>query len=87
LREIKVYPIVRETHLHVEDEEVREACERLVQVLMRDEEGEEKVDDGMKALERVPKKQFSHPQAMNGGGSWAKQEEEEDSDDDRIVEV
>ncbi|KAI9836054.1 MAG: hypothetical protein M1819_001665 [Sarea resinae] len=42
LRDIRVYPIVRETHLGVEDEAVREACDRLVQVLMRDEEGEEK---------------------------------------------
>ncbi|PHH78653.1 hypothetical protein CDD80_6545 [Ophiocordyceps camponoti-rufipedis] len=38
MRNIKVYPIVRETHLRVDDEGVREACERLVQVLMRDEE-------------------------------------------------
>ena len=46
LRGIKVYPIVRETHLHVEDEEVREGCDRIVQVIMRDEanaEGEPKV--------------------------------------------
>ena len=42
LRNVKVYPIVRETHLQVEDEEVREAVDRLVQVLMRDEEGEER---------------------------------------------
>lgn len=41
-RQIKVYPIVRECHLHVDNEEVREACDRLVQVLQRDEEeGEE----------------------------------------------
>jgi len=40
LRGVKVYPIVRELHLHVEDEGVREGCDRLVQVLMRDEEGE-----------------------------------------------
>jgi hypothetical protein len=74
--------------LQIEDEGVREVCERLVQVLMRDEEGEEKVDEGMKALERVPKKTFSHPQAMAGAGSWAKPEDEgEDSDDDKIVEV
>ncbi|RDA87402.1 hypothetical protein CP532_7023 [Ophiocordyceps camponoti-leonardi (nom. inval.)] len=38
MRSVKVYPIVRETHLRVHDEGVREACERLVQVLMRDEE-------------------------------------------------
>jgi hypothetical protein len=37
MREIKVYPIIRETHLRVDDEGVREACDRLVQVLMRDE--------------------------------------------------
>ncbi|KAK0979180.1 Protein hgh1 [Friedmanniomyces endolithicus] len=41
LREVKCYPIVRELHLQVEDEGVREGCDRLVQVLMRDEEGEE----------------------------------------------
>jgi hypothetical protein len=38
LRQVKVYPIVRETHLKVDDDDVREACERLVQVLMRDDE-------------------------------------------------
>jgi hypothetical protein len=41
LREIKVYPIVRETHSRVNDDGVKDACERLVNVLMRDEEGEE----------------------------------------------
>lgn len=40
MREVSVYPVIRECHLHVEDEEVREACDRLVQVIMRDEEGE-----------------------------------------------
>lgn len=40
MRAVQVYPIVRECHLNVEDEGVREACDRLVQVLMRDEEGE-----------------------------------------------
>jgi hypothetical protein len=42
LRQVKVYPIVREVHLHVEDDEVRESVDRLVQVIMRDEEGEGK---------------------------------------------
>ncbi|KAI0401818.1 hypothetical protein F4802DRAFT_578543 [Xylaria palmicola] len=40
MREIKVYPIIRETHARVRDEGVQDACERLVQVLMRDEEDE-----------------------------------------------
>jgi hypothetical protein len=43
MREVQVYPIIRECHLHVDDEDVQEACDRLVQVLMRDEEGEETV--------------------------------------------
>jgi hypothetical protein len=57
MREVKVYPIIRETHLRVNDEGVQEACERLVQVLMRDEEDEapgdrvEAEDDDMKILE------------------------------------
>jgi hypothetical protein len=42
LRRVKVYPIVREVHLHVDDDEVRESVDRLVQVIMRDEEGEGK---------------------------------------------
>ncbi|KAI2780837.1 hypothetical protein F4815DRAFT_116144 [Daldinia loculata] len=44
MRNVKVYPIIRETHLRVNDEGVRDACERLVQVLMRDEEDPDKVD-------------------------------------------
>ena len=40
MRQVKVYPIIRECHLHVEDESVRDSCDRLVQVLLRDEEGE-----------------------------------------------
>ncbi|KAH6616794.1 hypothetical protein C7974DRAFT_402455 [Boeremia exigua] len=44
LRRVKVYPIVRECHLHTEDEGVREACDRVVQILMRDEEGEESAE-------------------------------------------
>ncbi|MCJ1486250.1 hypothetical protein MMC06_006427, partial [Schaereria dolodes] len=40
LREKGVYLVVRECHAAVEDEGVREGCERLVQVLMRDEEGD-----------------------------------------------
>lgn len=38
MRKVQVYPIVREAHARVEDEGVKDACDRLVQVLMRDEE-------------------------------------------------
>jgi hypothetical protein len=40
MREVKVYPIIRELHMQVEDEGVREGCDRLVQVLMRGEPGD-----------------------------------------------
>ncbi|KAL5332679.1 hypothetical protein BJX70DRAFT_383485 [Aspergillus crustosus] len=57
LRAINVYPVIRECHLHVNNDDVQEACDRLVQVLMRDEEGEEKPflapgqDDDQKVVE------------------------------------
>lgn len=38
LRKIKLYPIIRELHQAVPDEDISGACDRLVQVLMRDEE-------------------------------------------------
>jgi hypothetical protein len=40
LRQVQVYPIIRELHLHIENENVAEGCDRLVQVLMRGEEGD-----------------------------------------------
>lgn len=48
MRDINVYPVIRETHLRVDDEGVKDACDRLVQVLMRDEEdegGQARVDE------------------------------------------
>ncbi|KAL4959183.1 protein HGH1 [Aspergillus stella-maris] len=42
LRAVSVYPVIREVHIHVNDDDVREACDRLVQVIMRDEEDEAK---------------------------------------------
>lgn len=53
MRKVNVYPIVRDCHLHVENEKVREACDRLVQVLLRDE-----ADDG-------PGKEGKEDQAQN----------------------
>ncbi|KAF2473407.1 DNA-binding protein-like protein HGH1 [Lindgomyces ingoldianus] len=71
LRKVKVYPIVRECHLHVEDESVREACDRLVQVIMRKEEGEE--DDV--------------PNGSGGGGRLVELKEGEDDEDERIIDI
>jgi hypothetical protein len=41
LRAKKVYPIIQKLHLWESSEEVQEAIERLVQLLMRDEASEE----------------------------------------------
>ncbi|KAF4552257.1 HGH1-like protein [Elsinoe fawcettii] len=52
LRAKKVYPVVRELHEHTDDEEVREAVDRLVQVVMRDEKGEgEEMPEAPKVVE------------------------------------
>ncbi|KAF2271781.1 DNA-binding protein-like protein HGH1 [Westerdykella ornata] len=78
LRRVKVYPIIRECHLQVEDEGVREACDRLVQVLMRKEEGEEDGDEGQDGG------------ASKGAGRLVelKQDGEEDEDEEeRIVDI
>ncbi|KAK7722917.1 Protein hgh1 [Botryosphaeria dothidea] len=72
LRAIKVYPIIRETHLHVEDEEVREAVDRVVQIIMRKEEGEE---------EDLPPEM----RAANGAPQITENGEEEDEDEQVVT--
>ncbi|OAA55339.1 hypothetical protein SPI_08434 [Niveomyces insectorum RCEF 264] len=73
LRAVQVYPLLRETHLRVEDEDLREAVDRLVQVLMRDEaEGEEEV---------VVEEELPRVAEIKGDGADSEDEE------DRIVEV
>lgn len=56
MRAVKVYPVIRECHLHVDDDDVREACDRLVQVLLR-EEGGEGTEDTAQATDGPPKDQ------------------------------
>lgn len=55
MREVKVYPIIRELHSHHEDQDVKEGVDRLVQVLMRGEEGDdpEKIH-GKPKVEELP---------------------------------
>ena len=48
LRRVKVYPVIRELHVDVEDDGIREGADRLVQVLMRDEVEEAEMDENMK---------------------------------------
>ncbi|KAH9909097.1 hypothetical protein F4778DRAFT_715315 [Xylariomycetidae sp. FL2044] len=71
MREIKVYPIIRETHLRVNHDGVKDACERLVQVLMRDEA--EPSQSG-----RVEEIEQDEPK---------KEDVDDDDEDDQIVEV
>ena len=69
------YFVVRELHVAVEDEGVREGCERLVQVLMQEDERE-----GMQEVEEV---------SGDGGRMLMEtsKEENESDDDDRVVEI
>lgn len=72
MREVNVYPIIRETHARVHDEEVQEVCERLVQVLMRDEEDDEKKESRVEELGEVKE---------------GEEENKDEDDDEEIVEV
>lgn len=72
LRKVKVYPIIRECHLHVDDEDVREACDRVVQIIQRREEGEEE----------------DIPEHVGGdSGKLVELKDEEDDEDERIVDI
>lgn len=44
MRAVQVYPLIRETHMRVDNEDLRDACDRLVQVLARDEAPDAKED-------------------------------------------
>ncbi|CAO2647861.1 Nn.00g087830.m01.CDS01 [Neocucurbitaria sp. VM-36] len=72
LRRIKVYPIVRECHLQIDDEGVREACDRVVQIVMRKEEGEEEdIPDGI----------------GGDSGKLVELKDEEEDEDEKIVDI
>ncbi|KAH7077782.1 hypothetical protein BKA63DRAFT_532252 [Paraphoma chrysanthemicola] len=72
LRKVKVYPIIRECHLHVENDDVRDACDRVVQVIQRKEEGEEE----------------DIPDAVGGdSGRMVELKNDEEDEDDKIVDI
>ncbi|GFF50049.1 FAM203 family protein C1020.12c [Aspergillus udagawae] len=77
MRSINVYPIIRECHLHVDDEDVREACDRLVQVLMRDEEGEENASQA----------QIEGTNSMSSYSDIHERQESAQNDDEKVVEL
>ena len=93
LRGKGAYLVVRECHVAVEDEGVREGCERLVQVLMRDEEGDVKGghEGRMHAL-------GGSRRAVGGGTAAAEGEagrmvtqvdvkDDDDDEDDQVIEI
>ncbi|KAF2828429.1 DNA-binding protein-like protein HGH1 [Ophiobolus disseminans] len=72
LRNVKVYPIIRECHMHVEDDDVREACDRVVQIIQRKEEGEEE----------------DIPEAVGGdGGKMVALQDDEEDEDERVIDI
>jgi len=75
IKEAGAYVIIRELHLEVEDEAVREVCERVVQVLMGDEVDGEDTQNRQRRL------------GAASGGTMVTQREAEEDDDDQIVEI
>ena len=90
LRGLGCYYVVRECHLAVDDEGVREACDRMVQVLMRDEEGEEGKDDVRNVHGFSAKGQMSDCVEGGVGGVGGHmvtsvQPDSDEDDDDKVV--
>lgn len=88
LRAKGVYYVVRECHLAVEDEIVREACDRVVQVLMRDEEGEEpaREREASDRREHEQKREQPAPGGHQDAGGMVQGVTESDEDNE-IVDV
>lgn len=78
MRRVKVYPVIRECHLHVEDENVREAGDRLVQVLLRKE------PDSHSDTEKADTEADTGTIPRFSGGT---ESDENDSEDNKIVEI
>ncbi|KAF2178784.1 DUF383-domain-containing protein [Zopfia rhizophila CBS 207.26] len=74
LRKVRVYPIIRECHMQVEDEGVREACDRIVQIIMRKEEGDEEDEPPMNGGDE-------------GGGRLVELQEGVEDADEKIVDI
>ncbi|CAF9915646.1 MAG: hypothetical protein GOMPHAMPRED_000815 [Gomphillus americanus] len=86
LRKHGAYYVVRECHLAVDNEDVRAGCDRLVQILMRDEEAEEpnvnKQPSGMDLLSGL-----ASEGRMVTTEPIKKPVEESDDEDDKIIEI
>lgn len=94
MREASVYPFIRECHLHVEDDDVRDACERLVQLLLRPEQGEGTEAERAAAPEEARTKAIEDGTPDTGEKKQEEQEKQEkqagddgDSEDEKIVPI
>lgn len=82
------YPIIRELHLHIGDEGVRRACERIVDVIMEDETSAGNVETSAlpgqgKVIGEVNARDRGTMVTQKGAGI----EDDHDSDDDKIVPI
>ena len=75
------YAVVRECHLRVEDEGSREGCEKVVDILMRDEEGEEAPNEG-----RGKKGGRGAVREIDGGGDAGRMVTQRELDEDNRLE-
>ncbi|KAI9736261.1 MAG: hypothetical protein M1834_001147 [Cirrosporium novae-zelandiae] len=88
VREAGSYLVVRELHVDVEDEGVREVCERLVDVLQRDEAPTEEEDETkQKTLEQGISSLSISTAAKEKNEKIEKAEDFDDEDDDKVVEI
>lgn len=95
LRDHGTYHVIRECHLAVEEDDVRTGCDRLVQILMRDEEGEEATNirplngdqpsHGFASEGRMMT--TSKPQPKSNNTAPNRKDSDDDDEDNQIVEI
>lgn len=82
------YFVVRELHLAAfEDEEVRERCERLVQVLMQQEEDDDEEEEEGEGMQEVEEGSGDGGRMLTEKSKDESDESDDDDDDDRVVEI
>ncbi|CCD24504.1 Hgh1p NDAI_0D01900 [Naumovozyma dairenensis CBS 421] len=79
LRSKSVYPLVRELHKSVEDEDIGELCYRIVNTLMRGDPAEQ--------VEEILSKDIEDENEDENDKKAEDEDEDDDDDDDEIVEV
>ncbi len=86
MRSKSVYPLVRELHKNIEDEDIGELCYRIVNMLMRG-------DPNLGPVEEMPAKNGEDPEEGEEEAvdieieQNEEDDDDEDSDDDVMVEV